>query len=94
MAQHQNQNMMDIEEDKLDPDDLEEDQEAVEIMHKSQIKQSNYSKASGGIVNSVGNSPQPRRNTLQARSQMNEGGSAPGMKQHKFGLRDIGNTSG
>ena len=31
--------MMDIEEDKLDPDEMEEDQEAVEIMQKSQIKQ-------------------------------------------------------
>ena len=47
--------MVDLEEDKMDPDQMEEDAEAVEIMQKSQGKFTQ--KAVAGGINSVGNSP-------------------------------------
>ena len=76
----------DLEEDKIDMDEMEEDQEAIEIMKSSQYSNSNnnananssnhnYMMKGGGSKlqqqhGSLGSSPQPRRNTTNQASRM------------------------
>lgn len=45
----------------MDPDEMDEDQEAVEIMKSSQYSNNNNNQRQN--QQSLGNSPQPRRNT-------------------------------
>ena len=46
----------------MDPDEMEEDQEAIEMMKSSQYSNTNQQQRMNN-QKSLGNSPQPRRNT-------------------------------
>ena len=70
-----------MEEDKIDLDDMDEDQEAIEVLKSSQYSQhtSNYLMKGGASKHqsSLGSSPQPRRNTVNP-----AGGGANRMMDH------------
>lgn len=70
----------------MDPDEMEEDQEAVEIMKSSQF--SNINKNQQVNPKSINNSPQPRRN-IQAQQQQRE----REVKQHRFGQNSAASSS-
>ena len=65
----------DLEEDKMDMDEMEEDQEAIEMLKSSQYSNNNHNYMMKGGGNkqqhgSLGSSPQPRRNTTNQVSRM------------------------